>query len=73
MGGSTNAGRFIYMEKANTNQSVMIDSAVNDITKIVIGCAYTVSNSLGCGFLEKVYENAMVHELAKHSLKVDRQ
>ncbi len=60
------------MEKASTSCSV-IDSAVNDITKTVIGCAYTVSNSLGCGFLEKVYENATTHELAKHSLKVNRQ
>ena len=61
------------MERANNNQSVVIDPSVNEITKTVIGCAYSVSNSLGCGFLEKVYENAMVHELAKHSLKVDRQ
>ena len=58
------------MEKANTNQSVMIDSAVNDTTKAIIGCAYSVSNSLGCGFLERVYENAMVHELGKYSLKL---
>ncbi len=32
-----------------------------------------VSNSLGCGFLEKVYENALVHELRKIDLKVDQQ
>jgi GxxExxY protein len=31
---------------------------LNKITEKVIGCAYTVSNSLGTGFLEKVYENA---------------
>lgn len=37
----------------------------NDITERVIGCAFTVSNTLGSGFLEKVYENALVHELRK--------
>ena len=32
---------------------------VNQITEKIIGCAYKVSNSLGSGFLEKVYENAL--------------
>jgi len=30
-----------------------------DVTGRVLGCAFRVQNSLGCGFLEKVYENAM--------------
>ena len=30
----------------------------NPITEKIIGCAFTVSNKLGSGFLEKVYENA---------------
>ena len=30
-------------------------------------------NTLGCGFLEKVYENSLVHELGKDSLSVDQQ
>ena len=38
---------------------------LNRITERVIGCAYTVSNTLGTGFLEKVYENALAHELRK--------
>jgi GxxExxY protein len=46
---------------------------LNQITERVIGCAYTVSNSLGCGFLEKVYENALVHELRKNGLKTEQQ
>ena len=44
-----------------------------DITKRIIGCAYTVANTLGAGFLEKVYENAMVHELRKGQLEVRQQ
>ena len=39
----------------------------------MIGSAFTVSNILGSGFLEKVYENALFHELRKNGLKVDRQ
>ena len=33
------------------------------ITEKIIGCAYTVSNTLGAGFLEKVYENALAIEI----------
>lgn len=46
---------------------------INDIAEKVIGCAYKVSNSLGVGFLEKVYENALVHEIKKAGLKVKAQ
>ena len=35
---------------------------LNEITEKIIGCAYRVSNELGCGFLEKVYENALTVE-----------
>ena len=45
----------------------------NPITEKIIGCAYTVSNALGAGFLEKVYENALAHELRKAGLKVQQQ
>jgi len=33
------------------------------ISNRVIGCAFTVANALGSGFLEKVYENALAVEL----------
>lgn len=46
---------------------------INQITEKIIGCSYTVSNALGCGFLEKVYENALAHELRKTGLKVFQQ
>lgn len=39
----------------------------------MIGCAYRVANTLGVGFLEKVYENALVHELRKAGLEVEQQ
>jgi len=43
------------------------------ITERIIGCAYKVSNTLGSGFLEKVYENALAHEIHKAGLKVEQQ
>jgi GxxExxY protein len=46
---------------------------VDDLTERVIGCAFEVSNTLGCGFLEKVYENALVHELRLGSVPVEQQ
>lgn len=46
---------------------------VNEITEKIIGCLYQVSNSLGCGFLEKVYENASGIAVAKAGLRVQQQ
>lgn len=46
---------------------------LNRVTERVIGCAFVVGNTLGVGFLEKVYENALVHELREHGLKVEQQ
>ncbi len=48
-------------------------SEINKITEKIIGCAYKVSNTLGSGFLEKVYENALAIELRKCELKVSQQ
>ena len=44
-----------------------------DLTHQIIGCAYKVHNSLGPGFLEKVYENALRIELEKLGLRVRQQ
>jgi len=45
----------------------------NAITERIIGCAFTVANSLGRGFLEKVYENALALELRTAGLAVEQQ
>ena len=39
-----------------------------DITDKIIGCFYKVYNGLGYGFLEKVYENALMIELQQAEL-----
>jgi GxxExxY protein len=49
------------------------DRRFDGITEKIIGCAYKVGNELGRGFLEKVYENALVHELRKAGLRVEQQ
>jgi len=46
---------------------------LEEISGRIIGCAYAVSNILGCGFLEKVYENALCHELRKTGLGIEQQ
>ena len=43
------------------------------LSQQIIGCAFRVSNGLGNGFLEKVYENALAHELRKAGLMVEQQ
>ncbi len=48
-------------------------SPVNAITKSVIGAAMEVSNNLGCGFLEKVYERALAIELTERGHRVVTQ
>jgi GxxExxY protein len=46
---------------------------LNGLTGRIIGCAYAVSNELGAGFLEKVYENALIHEIRKTGLRAEQQ
>ena len=46
---------------------------VNEITEKIIGSLFKVSNTLGGGFLEKVYENASAIEIAKTGLDVKQQ
>ena len=44
-----------------------------ELTKKIIGCAYTVHNTLGAGSLEKVYEQALMLELKVSGLVVESQ
>jgi GxxExxY protein len=46
---------------------------INDITYAVRGAVFEVNRALGSGFLEKVYENALLVELRKRGLKADSQ
>lgn len=46
---------------------------MDDITESVIGCTFRVGKVLGSGFLEKVYENALAHELRRKGHAVVQQ
>jgi GxxExxY protein len=44
-----------------------------DLTSKIINCAYQVQKTLGFGFLESVYQNALLHELTKAGLKAQKE
>jgi len=44
-----------------------------DLTGKIIGAAIEVHRQLGPGFIESIYENALVYELRKRGLKVEQQ
>ena len=45
----------------------------NEITYEIRGAIYNVYKTLGPGLLESVYEEALVYELEKRGMKVERQ
>ena len=45
----------------------------SDLTEAVIGSAFEVANALGAGFLEKVYERALIRELALRGVSAKPQ
>jgi GxxExxY protein len=46
---------------------------LNELTYQINGAVYEVNKVLGAGFLEKVYENALLVELRKRGLKAESQ
>ena len=46
---------------------------VNELTYQINGAVFEVSRELGPGFLEKVYENALLVDLAERGLKAESQ
>ena len=46
---------------------------INDITYKINGAIFEVNKILGPGFLEKVYENALLFELKNRGLEADKQ
>jgi len=46
---------------------------INEITYIINGAIFEVNKVLGHGFLEKVYENALLKELNDRGLKAESQ
>ena len=46
---------------------------INQITEKIIGAFYLVYNELGYGFLEKIYERALMEELNARGVRVKAQ
>jgi GxxExxY protein len=44
-----------------------------EVTEKIIGMAYEVYNTLGYGFMEKIYENALMIEFRRAGMKADQQ
>lgn len=59
----------------NTDSSEKITEKLleADLTERILEAAFKVSNTLGCGFLEKVYENALVVELSRMGISLEQQ
>ena len=51
----------------------MSDMDINDLTYQINGAVFEVNKELGGGFLEKVYENALLAELHARGLKAESQ
>jgi len=49
------------------------DEKINDLTYQINGTIFEVSRILGSGFLEKVYENALMVELKKRGITAKNQ
>ena len=49
------------------------DMNISDLTYQINGAIFEVSRTLGAGFLEKVYENALIIELRNKGLKAESQ
>src|SRR6266550_8739048 len=56
-------------QEAQESEQSVLDSVV----RTVVGAAYEVSNVLGAGFLERVYQRALFLELACRGLRVQSQ
>lgn len=63
----------IGAEEADRSKRLMHSFKHTDITKQIIKAFYTVYNTLGNGFLEKVYENALIIELEKLGISARNQ
>mgnify|MGYP006307833473 CR=1 FL=1 len=47
---------------------------INDeLSQKVIGLAYHIHNTMGFGFVEKVYENCLAHDLRKNNISFEQQ
>jgi GxxExxY protein len=64
---------FLLQKKPNNFDLFTKPMLHEELTKQIIGAFYSVYNTLGYGFLEKVYHNALLLELRSLGLQYDSQ
>jgi GxxExxY protein len=72
LGTESTANRFEKTPRVNASAR-WYNTELNELSERVIGCAFTVINTLGAGFLEKVYENALAFEVRAAGLSAVQQ
>ncbi len=65
------SGRSAFARKTNFDKPLRCSMEHEALTEKIIGCAMKVHRTLGAGFLESVYHNALLHELRKAGLKAE--
>jgi len=65
--------RFDMMGAEAEAEAWAVPQAWNAVTSALLGAAFAVHTALGPGLLERLYEDALEHELARRGLRVDRQ
>lgn len=61
------------IERKVTPLSDIEKAALHALCEQVIGAVYEVANTLGLGFLEKVYEHALIRELSLRGMEAESQ
>ncbi len=67
------AQRQMNKDENNKPQMNADERGLNNISEKIIGAAFEVSNELGAGFLEKVYENALTLEIRSNGFETQQQ
>jgi len=60
-------------DKIQTRKGGEMEQRMEELTERVLGAVFEVANELGCGFLEKVYERALVRELGARGIRAAAQ
>ena len=64
-----NAASYGLIMNKNMKETGFPMEEIDNLTSRIIGCCYKVFNTLGSGFFESVYQNALLYELQKNELK----
>ena len=64
------------MQRMNTDENNEVRPSIlieGELTEKILGAAFKVHSTLGSGFLERVYENALVVELSRLQVPLQQQ